>query len=435
VARRGVLECALDAGGARPAGFEELDVDGKAGGRTDDRSWDVVLVTLERGCVAEALLCAALPTSWEAMVAAALRHCVTQAHDGGMLTGPGLVERFSLQCVGSKGQLVGRITETTKVRVQRMLEPRLMPMGEAQSSAHHVSAVDVLCSRAAGVTAADHEVVLWRLDEVCSSEDDPDEVKGGVHKLVQWLQQAEGDRLLVALRSVEKLAAPVRAVVPRVMSLAETSARDDGKTRAALELAVREVVGAQEAKSVLANLLLREAVESVVLVGPGGTGKTMLCSACAKCVPSARGTLSSLVQCYIGESERSLGALFASARQSGALVVLDDVDALLSGPTGRGLELQLSRELQRGGCRVLLSCSVLNPVVAALVSKVVLLAQPDGDERRQIFACFVVDGTVTDKLVRRTEHFSHAECVRLGRLVKLCGDDAEAALEMTGPFA
>ena len=447
----------------------------------DDSSWDVVLVTLRRGCLAEALLCAALPTCWEEMIGASFVGRRAREHDSGTLAGAGFTERFSIQCGGGtrRGQVTGRITEETAIRIQRQRhacsapdellmsalaerreETVLVEAGSVPPSAvraavdewimqgaaplvYHVSAVDVLCGRAKDM-AGGVATVIWGLDNVCSSEDDPDEVKSAVRAVMAWLQRRPrvgGGRLCAIVHSVAKLSAVLRACFPATLCLAAVVGRDSAKINSDVQLALGDATGIDEAMAALHNLF-NGGQGSVLLVGPGGTGKSMVCNACCKCVPSARGTLGTLVQCYIGASERSLGALFASARQSGALVVLDDVDTLLNGPTGRGLELQLARELQRGGCRVLLTCRMLDSALAALVGQVAELRQPDDSARRELIARFCRDAGVVKELVVRTEHFSHAECVRLGRLAKLqCapGEVAgmahyEAALDMMGPF-
>ncbi len=429
----------------------------------DEWSWDVVLVTFRRGCVAEAVLCAAMPRSWEKMVTNALVDRVTQKHDSGTLMGPGFCERFSIECIGSEKQVSGRVTDVTQVRFQRLRRSECRPRCElltdalangcegvllvevgseepkavraaldrllAGRTAYHVSAVDVVCGRIVSALGERHVTVLWRLEEVCSSEDDPDEVKSATRTVTAWLQhrpRVAGDCLIAVVRSVTKLTLSVRALFSRAVFSLGATVRDPAIISKELELALCEAMGVDGAKAALVSLLLRDAANSLVLVGPAGTGKSLLCSACVACFPCVRGTLDTLVQCYIGESERALASLFASARQGHALVVLDDVDTLLRGPTGRGLELQLARELQRGGCRVLLTCRVLDSALAALVGQVVVLGQPDGAVRHRLLERFCANAGVLDELVQRTDHFSHAECVRLGRLAELCSGTARA---------
>jgi SpoVK/Ycf46/Vps4 family AAA+-type ATPase len=147
--------------------------------------------------------------------------------------------------------------------------------------------------------------------------------------------------------------------------------------------------------------------------------------------------------------EHSLATLFSEARQTKSLVVLDDADALLRGPTGRGLQLQLARELARSDNRILMTCRVADEGLAALATRVVALQMPIAAERRKLFEnvtedC-VVESKLMDELVEKSEHFSHAECVRVVRLARiewLVSEDKdrlnrahfEAAFRTIGPF-
>jgi SpoVK/Ycf46/Vps4 family AAA+-type ATPase len=65
--------------------------------------------------------------------------------------------------------------------------------------------------------------------------------------------------------------------------------------------------------------------------GPGGTGKTLAALALARELGTdvLRIDLSSLVSKYLGETEKHLDAVFADAEQSGAVLLLDEADALL----------------------------------------------------------------------------------------------------------
>ncbi len=456
---------------------------------TEDASgWTLVLLSFKRGCVAEALLQASLSRVWEDVVAEALRGNMVRQGCEGVLVGTGLQEAFSLECGGKEGQVTGRVTDATEIRIQRrrggdgdgggaavatcapltdlcskrqegimLIEAGGMSVAEMESAvdacvksgniiAHHVSAAEVARGQAKSLFAG-HVSVLWHLDEVCNADDDPDEAGRILRMFRVWLtaRPATGCRLVAVVRNAVRLAGSIRALFPAVVRMCRSAQSnvDSALLKQQLKLALQGFVGSEDATLAIEELLLGEG--SVMLVGPSGTGKSMLCDACCKCTPHVRGTLGSLVQCFIGESERALVNLFAGARQSGALVVLDDVDALLLGPTGRGLELQLARELQRGGCRVILTCRTLDSALAALVRHVVQLRQPDESARRQLIAVTCSDAALTEELVAKTDQFSQAECVRLGRLAKLqclaAGDTAlsrahyELALEMLGPFS
>jgi SpoVK/Ycf46/Vps4 family AAA+-type ATPase len=64
--------------------------------------------------------------------------------------------------------------------------------------------------------------------------------------------------------------------------------------------------------------------------GPSGTGKTMAALVIARELDThvLRIDLSSVVSKYIGETEKNLGAVFDDAEQSGAVLLLDEADAL-----------------------------------------------------------------------------------------------------------
>jgi SpoVK/Ycf46/Vps4 family AAA+-type ATPase len=93
----------------------------------------------------------------------------------------------------------------------------------------------------------------------------------------------------------------------------------------------------------------------LLLHGPPGTGKTMLARACAQQVRASfiAVELSAIVGAHVGESERTLASLFASARRAApAILFLDELDALFVGRGGGGgstdrLTTTLATELDR----------------------------------------------------------------------------------------
>lgn len=64
--------------------------------------------------------------------------------------------------------------------------------------------------------------------------------------------------------------------------------------------------------------------------GPSGTGKTLAALAIARELGTQvwRIDLASVVSKYIGETEKNIDAVFADAEQSGAVLLLDEADAL-----------------------------------------------------------------------------------------------------------
>ncbi|KAI9592866.1 P-loop containing nucleoside triphosphate hydrolase protein [Syncephalis fuscata] len=93
----------------------------------------------------------------------------------------------------------------------------------------------------------------------------------------------------------------------------------------------------------------------VLLYGPPGTGKTLLAKAVATESNSGFVSVSipELIQSHVGESEKALGAIFHSARQSAPCVVfLDELEAIFgsrdsSGDVGRQLITQLMLEIDQ----------------------------------------------------------------------------------------
>jgi SpoVK/Ycf46/Vps4 family AAA+-type ATPase len=76
---------------------------------------------------------------------------------------------------------------------------------------------------------------------------------------------------------------------------------------------------------------LKEARSGVALFhGPRGTGKTMAAHAIARELGThiLRIDLSSVLNKYIGETEKNLDAVFGEAEQSGAVLLFDEADAL-----------------------------------------------------------------------------------------------------------
>lgn len=95
----------------------------------------------------------------------------------------------------------------------------------------------------------------------------------------------------------------------------------------------------------------------MLLYGPPGTGKTMLAKACAHQVRASfvAVELSAIVGAHVGESERTLASVFASARRSAPTILfLDELDALFvgrdsgdGGPSTDRLTTTLATELDR----------------------------------------------------------------------------------------
>lgn len=81
---------------------------------------------------------------------------------------------------------------------------------------------------------------------------------------------------------------------------------------------------------------------SVLFSGESGTGKTMAAEVIARrlSLPLHRVDLSSVVNKYIGETEKNIRALFDAAERGGAMLLLDECDALM----GRRTEIKDSHD-------------------------------------------------------------------------------------------
>jgi SpoVK/Ycf46/Vps4 family AAA+-type ATPase len=75
---------------------------------------------------------------------------------------------------------------------------------------------------------------------------------------------------------------------------------------------------------------------AVLFAGPSGTGKTMAAEVIAKELghPLYRVDLSQIVSKYIGETEKNVQRVFDEAAASGAVLLLDEADALFGKRTG-----------------------------------------------------------------------------------------------------
>lgn len=80
----------------------------------------------------------------------------------------------------------------------------------------------------------------------------------------------------------------------------------------------------------LGELFHQPAGNSVLFVGPSGTGKTMAASVIGNelCLDMYRIDLSGVVSKYIGETEKNLEKIFAAAAQSQVVLFIDEADAL-----------------------------------------------------------------------------------------------------------
>jgi SpoVK/Ycf46/Vps4 family AAA+-type ATPase len=89
---------------------------------------------------------------------------------------------------------------------------------------------------------------------------------------------------------------------------------------------------AQQAALYRAAFLSNAAHPTIVLfTGPGGTGKAMAAEMIASSmqVELRRIDLGAVVGKFIGETEKNLNAMFEDAERAGAVILIDEADALL----------------------------------------------------------------------------------------------------------
>ena len=219
---------------------------------------------------------------------------------------------------------------------------------------------------------------------------------------------------------------------------------------------LRDVVGMTDLKERLERSLLgplrhpelaqaygKRAGGGMLLYGPPGCGKTHLARAVAGELGAAflEVTVADVLDMWLGNAERNVRDLFASARQHAPCVVFfDEVDAL-----GRGRQLTrhsshsvtqtLLRELDgldgRSGVFVLAATNAPWDVDTALkrpgrLGATLLVPPPDLAARQAMFEEFMrgrpTEPLDTGWLARQTDHFSGAD------LRQLCEDASERAL-------
>ena len=148
--------------------------------------------------------------------------------------------------------------------------------------------------------------------------------------------------------------APPLAAAPQAAGPSEPApdpARAGASTTSSHVVGWDDIGGLDEAKARIEELVVwpysraaelralgvRRPAVGLLLYGPPGTGKTMLARACAHQVKASFVALelSAIVGAHVGESERTLASVFASARRAApAILFLDELDALFVGRSG-----------------------------------------------------------------------------------------------------
>ncbi|KAJ2180323.1 hypothetical protein GGF45_002024 [Coemansia sp. RSA 551] len=139
-----------------------------------------------------------------------------------------------------------------------------------------------------------------------------------------------------------------------------------------------------------------QASRGILLHGPPGTGKTMLARAAAHeaRVQFISVSIPDLIRGEIGESEKSLARIFATARRSPSIVFLDEIDAVFgvregAGEVGKKLITQLFLEMDLGGVVVLAATNDASRIDEAVLrpgrlDRLVLVPRPNKSGRLDI---------------------------------------------------
>ena len=148
---------------------------------------------------------------------------------------------------------------------------------------------------------------------------------------------------------------------------------------------------------------------SALLDGDSGTGKTFACEVIAAEVglPLMRVNVASLVDKYIGETEKNLARVFAQAQARGGLLFFDEADALFGTRTDvsrsqdryANLETNLLLQLmERFDGVVLLTTNLKQNIDKAFLRRImfkIYFEAPEPAEREQIWRLFVPQAIAT----------------------------------------
>jgi hypothetical protein len=207
------------------------------------------------------------------------------------------------------------------------------------------SVIERIASRALGVVRIEppdplHRRALWNVTA------DPSFTTLADDLVLAPRQIANARRLIAAgadaasaafeqLTNTHNLTLPDRSSSKLDMLVLPTEVRDE----------VVEVIAAIRARGTVLNTLPvgRGRAITALLDGDSGTGKTFSCEVIAAEVglPLMRVNVSSLVDKYIGETEKNLARVFAQAQAQGGILFFDEADALF------GTRTEVSRATDR----------------------------------------------------------------------------------------
>ena len=300
-------------------------------------------------------------------------------------------------------------------------------------------------------------LVLSGLEDAFASTDHAEQIPD-LSMLLEWVLSRSDDSFVVCLSSKDsstihpQICSHFTEVLHCIKSV-DSSLRKKTSKELPWEV-MDEVVGHEEVKTALRKMV--EAVidrgecGSCLLIGSSGTGKSLFCDTLGKLVGQDRvykGSIPSLINSYIGESERALSNMFQQARDNApSVVIVDDMDMVFGSSKKKVRESRLfsqfMQELEKtkSGVAVLMTCKLSGMVDTSLVQSgrvehVCFLNTPTKEERvimtkkrlREIECVDALDKFDFDALSEHCVGFTGADVEKMMRLASLqCmldGDD------------
>lgn len=279
-------------------------------------------------------------------------------------------------------------------------------------------------------------LILMGLDEHFASEDELHQIGDQLRLLESRMRQRHPNLCVVGLCS------RLSQVHERAASLfSETMLcrwiRQDGMWSKVNVKALEDaVVGQPDAVAAVAALLRGEVDGAVMLLGPPGVGKTVLCDAACQAMGEdkcKRVSISSIISAYIGETEKAMERLFRDASESApTLIVIDDADVLMgsSNASSKGLSAHFSHLLDQSrgkGVAVLLTAKHSGRVDSSLLQggrlgKVVhLRITPSHSDRLLVLRRLLLSASddIVSRAAESTEGMMLSDVARVAHLAAL----------------
>lgn len=268
-------------------------------------------------------------------------------------------------------------------------------------------------------------------------------------QLSEQLRNTLGDDLVLTPRQVANAIALIEAgadaavaafeQLPKTYNLTlpdRTTAKLDALVLPAdVQAEIVELINAIRTRGSVAQKLasVRGKAITALFNGDSGTGKTFACEVIAAEVglPLMRVNVASLVDKYIGETEKNLVRVFAQAQAQGGILFFDEADALFGNRTDvsraqdryANLETNLLLQLmeQFSGI-VLLTTNLKQNIDRAFMRRImykVFFEPPEPDERERLWR----------SMLPATEYAENIDFARLARTFELAGGSIRAAVQ------